>query len=99
MGTPEFAVPTLERLISGGFDVAAVFTQPDKPAGRGNKLQPPPVKAFALDHRIPIHQPAKIKTNEEVRALFDEIVPDACVVVAYGRILPEWMLKFRDSAA
>lgn len=93
MGTPEFAVPTLGRLIGGGFDVAAVFTQPDKPAGRGNKLQPPPVKSFALDYKIPVHQPAKIKTNEEVRALFDDTRPDACVVVAYGRILPEWMLK------
>jgi methionyl-tRNA formyltransferase len=92
MGTPEFAVPSLAQLLSGGHDVAAVFTQPDKPAGRGRHLHEPPVKAFALEHRIPIHQPAKIKSNDEVRAIFEGISPDACVVVAYGKILPAWML-------
>lgn len=92
MGTPEFAVPSLARLISDGHEIRAVFTQPDKPAGRGNKMHPPPVKTLALEHSIAIHQPAKIKTNEEVRAVFQEIAPDACIVVAYGKILPEWML-------
>jgi methionyl-tRNA formyltransferase len=92
MGTPEFSVPSLERLIRDGHEVAAVFTQPDKPAGRGKHLHEPPVKAFALEQGIPVHQPAKIKSNDEVRAIFESISPDECVVVAYGKILPEWML-------
>lgn len=92
MGTPEFAVPSLERLLLDGHTVAAVFTQPDKPAGRGKLLHEPPVKTFALQHGIPVHQPAKIKTNEDVRAIFETISPDACVVAAYGKILPPWML-------
>jgi len=92
MGTPEFSVPSLERLILDGHEVAAVFTQPDKPAGRGKHLHEPPVKAFALEHGIRVHQPAKIKSNDEVRAIFESISPDACVVVAYGKILPAWML-------
>ncbi len=96
MGTPEFAVPSLSRLILDGHEVAAVFTQPDKPAGRGNKLHPPPVKTLALDHGIAVHQPAKIKTNEEVRRVFEQIAPRACVVAAYGRILPEWMLAIPE---
>lgn len=93
MGTPEFAVPTLARLISDGHDVAAVFTQPDKPVGRGKQLHAPPVKDFALAHNIIVHQPAKIKTNEEVRTIFAQIQPDVCIVAAYGKILPEWLLK------
>lgn len=92
MGTPDFAVPVLARLLDDGHDVAAVFTQPDKPAGRGNKLQAPPVKSLALERGIEVFQPSKIKTNEEVRAAFERIRADACVVAAYGRILPEWML-------
>jgi methionyl-tRNA formyltransferase len=92
MGTPEFSVPSLERLIVDGHDVAAVFTQPDKPAGRGKHLHEPPVKAFSLEHGIRVHQPAKIKSNDEVRAIFEGISPDACVVVAYGKILPGWIL-------
>jgi methionyl-tRNA formyltransferase len=92
MGTPEFSVPSLERLIGDGHEVAAVFTQPDKPAGRGKLLHAPPVKALALEHRIAVHQPSKLKSNQEVRALFEAISPDACSVVAYGKILPAWML-------
>src|SRR2546425_450233 len=92
MGTPEFAVPSLERLVLDGQQIAAVFTQPDKPAGRGKQIHEPPVKTFALGHVIPVHQPAKIKTNEEVRRVLETISPDACVVAAYGKILPEWML-------
>jgi len=92
MGTPEFAVPSLARLIQDGHQVAAVFTQPDKPAGRGKLVQAPPVKLFALEHDIAVHQPARIKTNEEVRASFETIAPDACIVAAYGKILPEWLL-------
>jgi methionyl-tRNA formyltransferase len=92
MGTPEFAVPSLERLIQDGHEVAAVFTQPNKPAGRGKLLHEPPVKTFALSHGIAVHQPAKIKTNEEVRSSFQNLSPDACVVAAYGKILPPWLL-------
>jgi methionyl-tRNA formyltransferase len=92
MGTPEFAVPSLGRLIDDGHQIAAVFTQPDKPAGRGKQIHTPLVKTFALEHGIPVHQPAKIKTNEEVRAVFEQAAPDACVVAAYGKILPEWLL-------
>jgi methionyl-tRNA formyltransferase len=93
MGTPEFSVPSLERLIRDGHSVAVVFTQPDKPAGRGGKMQSPAVKIVAAGHGIPVHQPAKIKNNEEVRETFQSIAPDACVVAAYGKILPEWLLK------
>jgi methionyl-tRNA formyltransferase len=92
MGTPQFSVPSLQKLIDDGHQIAAVFTQPDKPAGRGKHLQSPPVKTLALEHSIPVHQPQKIKNNEEVRSVFETIVPDACIVVAYGKILPEWML-------
>jgi len=92
MGTPEFAVPSLASLIRDGHQVAAVFTQPDKPAGRGRVLHAPPVKSFALEHAIPVHQPSKIKTNEGVREIFASMFADACVVAAYGKILPAWML-------
>jgi methionyl-tRNA formyltransferase len=92
MGTPEFAVGSLGRLIGDGHQVVAVFTQPDKPAGRGKQMHTPPVKTLALEHGIPVYQPAKIKTNEEVRAVFEQAAPDACVVAAYGKILPEWLL-------
>jgi len=92
MGTPEFSVPSLKRLILDGHVVAAVFTQPDKPAGRGKLLHAPPVKTVALEQNIAVYQPPKIKTNEELRAVFETISPDACVVAAYGKILPEWML-------
>lgn len=92
MGTPDFAVASLARLIRDGHQVAAVFTQTDKPAGRGKALHAPPVKSFALEHAIRVHQPSKIKTNEEVREVFESISPDACVVAAYGKILPAWLL-------
>lgn len=92
MGTPEFAVPSLARLIGAGHEIAAVFTQPDKPAGRGKQMHTPPVKTLALEHGLPVLQPARIKTNEEVRAVFEQIAPDFCVVAAYGKILPEWLL-------
>jgi methionyl-tRNA formyltransferase len=87
MGTPEVAVPTLRRCLEDGHEVAAVWTQPDRPAGRGNKLSLPPVKEFALLHNLAVHQPAKIR-NEEALKLFASHEADAAVVVAYGRILP-----------
>jgi methionyl-tRNA formyltransferase len=92
MGTPEFAVPSLARLLEDGHEIAAVFTQPDKPSGRGNRLQTPPVKTFALEHGLAVHQPSKIKADEEVRAVFAGLAPDGCIVAAYGKILPGWML-------
>jgi methionyl-tRNA formyltransferase len=93
MGTPEFAVPVLQRLVHDGHQIVAVFTQPDKPAGRGNRLQAPPVKLVSQGLGIPVFQPARIKTNDEVRQAFESLHPDACIVTAYGKILPEWLLK------
>jgi methionyl-tRNA formyltransferase len=90
-GTPEFAVPTLEALIPC-HDIALVVTQPDRAAGRGMEMQAPPVKRAALGHGIPVVQPEKIKTNAEFRAQLESIRPDAILVVAYGRIIPKWML-------
>jgi methionyl-tRNA formyltransferase len=92
MGTPEAAVPTLRRCIEDGHEVVAVWTQPDRPAGRGHKLTPPPVKEFALAHRLTVHQPAKIKTDE-ARRQFAAHDADVAVVVAYGRILPPAFLN------
>lgn len=92
MGTPEAAVPTLRRCAEDGHEVVAVWTQPDRPAGRGNKLTAPPVKEYALGRGIPVHQLAKIKTDE-ARALFASHDADAAVVVAYGRILPPSFLS------
>lgn len=92
MGTPETAVPTLKRCLDDGHEVVAVWTQPDRPAGRGNKLSVPPVKEFALAHGLTVHQPSKIKT-EEARDLFASHDADVVVVVAYGRILPASFLS------
>jgi methionyl-tRNA formyltransferase len=92
MGTPESAVPSLRRLLDDGHEIIAVWTQPDKPAGRGNKLRQSPVKEFALGHNLTVHQPAKIKT-EEAKALFSSHDADAAIVVAYGKILPAEFLN------
>jgi methionyl-tRNA formyltransferase len=91
-GTPEFAVPTLKAVIAAEHEVALVVTQPDRPAGRGMEMQVPPVKQVAQRRGIPVVQPEKIKNNLEFRALLEEIAPDAIIVVAYGRIIPQWML-------
>ena len=87
MGTPESAVPSLRRLIDDGHEVVAVWTQPDRPAGRGNKLHQSPVKEFAVSHNLTVHQPLKIKTPA-AKELFASHQADAAIVVAYGRILP-----------
>ncbi|MEO6805893.1 MAG: methionyl-tRNA formyltransferase [Edaphobacter sp.] len=92
-GTPEFAVPTLEAVVAAGHEVALVVTQPDRAAGRGMEMQAPAVKSTALLLGLPVVQPEKIKSNAEFRARLEEIRPDAILVVAYGRILPEWMLE------
>ena len=91
MGTPDFAVPCLQRLLEDGHEVTAVFTQPDKPAGRHAVLTPPPVKQLALSHGIPVYQPTKMRDGT-VAALLRELAPDCLVVVAYGRILPQEIL-------
>jgi methionyl-tRNA formyltransferase len=90
-GTPEFAVPSLQKLIDLGHDICAVYTQPDRPSGRGQHLQPPPVKVLAMAHDIPVLQPLTLKTEDELQTLknFDA---DLMVVVAYGMILPQTVL-------
>lgn len=92
-GTPDFAVPTLESVIGAGHHVSLVITQPDRAAGRGLEVQPSPMKLAALRHELEIVQPEKIRNNPELRARLEEIRPDAIVVVAYGRIIPLWMLE------
>lgn len=91
-GTPEFAVPTLRAVVAAGHEVALVVTQPDRAAGRGMGIQAPAVKRAAAELGLPVVQPEKIKNNEEFRALLEGIAPDAILVVAYGRIIPQWML-------
>ena len=91
-GTPQFAVPTLKTLLDAGHDVQLVVTQPDRPSGRGMQLLAPPVKQAALDVGLSVTQPEKIKNNIEFRAQLEAIQPYAIIVVAYGRIIPKWML-------
>lgn len=91
-GTPAFAVPTLKAVLAAGHEVALAVTQPDRPSGRGMQMVEPPVKVTARDAGIPVVQPEKIKNNLEFRAQMEAIRPDAIVVVAYGRIIPKWML-------
>ncbi|HVZ84938.1 MAG TPA: methionyl-tRNA formyltransferase [Terracidiphilus sp.] len=91
-GTPRFAVPTLEALRGAGHEIALAVTQPDKPVGRAQELAAPPVKQAALAAGMPVTQPEKIRNNTEFRAQLESIAPDAIVVVAYGRIIPPWML-------
>ena len=92
-GTPQFAVPTLEALIGAGHDVALVVSQPDRPVGRAQTMTAPPVKQTALAAGLVVAQPEKIRNNLEFRAQLEAIRPDAIVVVAYGRIIPPWMLE------
>ncbi len=91
MGTPEFAVKSLQALLDGGHAVAAVFTQPDKPVGRKHILTPPAVKICAQQHGIPVYQPASFKDPKALEIL-TAIQPDVIVVVAYGKLLPEAVL-------
>jgi len=92
-GTPSFAVPTLKLALRAGYDVPLVITQPDRPVGREQTMTAPPVKTTALEAGIRVTQPEKIKTNPELRAELEAIAPDAILVVAYGRIIPKWMLE------
>ena len=91
-GTPRFAVPTLEALLAAGHEIALVVTQPDRPVGRAQEVVAPPVKQSALAAGLTVIQPDKIRNNAEFRAELEAIAPDAIVVVAYGRIIPPWML-------
>lgn len=88
MGTPEFALPSLEKLIEENYDICAVFTKPDKPQGRKRIITPPPVKIFAQEHGLQVFQPEKLKIRETYD-LIKNLNPDAIVVVAYGKILPK----------
>jgi len=91
MGTPYFACPTLQILLERGENVVGVFTQPDRPKGRGQKLQPPPVKELALQRDIPVYQPLKVRVPEVIEQIRD-LKPDLIVVVAFGQILPKALL-------
>jgi methionyl-tRNA formyltransferase len=91
-GTPQFAVPTLEALIAAKHEVPLVVSQPDRPVGREQALTAPPVKQTALAAGLTVTQPEKIRNNAEFRAQLEAIAPDVIVVVAYGRIIPPWML-------
>jgi methionyl-tRNA formyltransferase len=92
MGTPDFAVPSLEKLIES-YNVTAVFTQPDRPKGRGNKIATSPVKDTALKHNIPVYQPEKIKNHSESIEVIKALKPDFIIVVAFGQILPKEILE------
>lgn len=91
-GTPAFAVPSLQALIAAGHQVELVVSQPDRPVGRTQQLAAPPVKQAALAAGLAVTQPEKIRSNAEFRTHLEGIAPDAIVVVAYGRIIPPWML-------
>ena len=91
MGTPDFAVPSLQALIDAGHDVCAVYTQPDKPQGRKQILTAPPVKTLALEYDIPVFQPNTLK-NEDEQARLRELAPEVIIVVAYGKLLPKAVL-------
>ena len=92
MGTPDFACPTLQKLIDRGEQIVAVVTQPDRPKGRGQKLMPPPVKELAEKNGIPVYQPLKVR-NPEFVDVIRELKPDIIVVVAFGQILPKALLE------
>jgi methionyl-tRNA formyltransferase len=91
-GTPQFAVPTLQELLAADHEIALVVSQPDRPVGRDQQIAPTPVKQAALAAGLAVTQPEKIRDNAEFRAQLEAIAPDAIVVVAYGRIIPPWML-------
>lgn len=92
MGTPDFAVPSLKALVEAGHDICGVFTQPDKPKNRGMKLQPTPVKEYALTQSIPVFQPVKMRDGEAL-SILKELSPELIVVAAYGKILPVDILE------
>lgn len=91
MGTPDFAAASLKKLIDENYDIAAVFTQPDKPRNRGMQMSFSPVKELAVEHDIPVYQPVKLRDGEVLK-IIEDINPDILVVVAYGKILPDDIL-------
>lgn len=93
MGTPDFAKSSLEKIHKEGFDIVGVFTNPDKPSGRGMKLVCSPVKEYAILNNIPVFQPVKLRNNDEVIQILKRLNPDIIVVVAYGKILPSDILN------
>lgn len=93
MGTPDFAVPSLQALIDSPHEIVGVLTQPDKPQGRKQILTPPPVKCLAMGHNIPVYQPTTLKDGT-IAPLLAQTIPDLIVVVAYGKILPRYVLDF-----
>ncbi len=92
MGTPEFAESSLAALLSSRHQVVGVFTQPDKPKGRGYQLVPPPVKELAMAHKLPVYQPQTLRDGEAL-AISRKLQPDLIAVVAYGKILPKEILE------
>ncbi|MBE6679216.1 MAG: methionyl-tRNA formyltransferase [Ruminococcaceae bacterium] len=93
MGTPDFALFSLDALVKSGEEVVGVVTQPDKPKGRGYTLTPPPVKVYAMEHGIKVYQPATLKDGAFLETL-EKLAPEMIVVVAYGKILPKYVLDF-----
>ncbi|PCN45683.1 methionyl-tRNA formyltransferase [Brevibacillus laterosporus] len=93
MGTPDFATQSLEALITNGYQVVGVVTQPDRPVGRKRVLTPPPVKELALRHGLTVYQPEKIRESESVQSVLDATRPDLIVTAAYGQILPVSLLE------
>ncbi len=98
IGTPEFAVPPFQVLLDHSYEICGVFTQPDRPSGRGHLLQASPVKILAQSQNIPVFQPEKIR-SEENRPIVESLKPDFIVVAAYGQILPGWLLEAARIAA
>ena len=92
LGTPEFAAVSLRALLDNGYDVCGVFTQPDRPSGRGNRLKASPVKTLTETRGVPVFQPEKLRA-EENRAIVENIKPDVIVTAAYGQLVPAWMLR------
>jgi methionyl-tRNA formyltransferase len=92
MGTPEFAVPSLEILLHRGYPVVGVVTQPDRPKGRGKQLTPPPVKLFAEAHHLPVFQPERVRAPEFLQQ-FEQLAPDLVAVAAFGQLLPKAILE------
>ena len=96
MGTPDIAAVCLKKILDDGFEVAGVYTQPDRPKGRGMKMVCSPVKELALAHDLPVFQPESFREDETVETL-KALKPDVCAVVAYGRILPQRVLDVPKS--
>ena len=93
MGSATFAIPTLQRLFEDGYKIAGVITQPDKPSGRGQSVQAPPVKRKACELSLQVYQPKSLKDGE-THALIEAVAPELIIVVAYGKILPPWLIEF-----